>query len=66
MQPTLGYDIENLQTRDNLYDYEKDFVKIWQGAGLEVFTQGLGKVPKDHRNKNFTNDLWENCYFKST
>lgn len=44
-------DIENLQINDNLYDYEKDFVDIWQSTGLRVFEKSLGELPNDHRKK---------------
>ena len=44
-------EIENLETRDNFYDYEKDFVDIWRSAGLQVFEKSLGSVPTDHRKK---------------
>ena len=53
-------DIENLQINDNLYDYEKDFVDIWQSTGLRVFEKSLGELPNDHRKKKPWNDVWRN------
>ncbi len=45
-------EIENLKTRDNFYDHEKDFVDIWRRTGLAVFSKSIGSPPKDHRKKN--------------
>jgi hypothetical protein len=36
---------------DNMYDYEKGFVAIWQGFGRDVFEKNLGAVPRDKRKK---------------
>ena len=36
---------------DNFYDYEKEFVAIWQGIGRDVFEKNLGSVPRDKRKK---------------
>jgi hypothetical protein len=36
---------------DNFYDYEKEFVAIWQGMGRDVFEKNLGVVPRDKRKK---------------
>ena len=36
---------------DNFYDYEKEFVLIWQGIGRDVFEKNLGAVPRDKRKK---------------
>jgi hypothetical protein len=36
---------------DNFYDYEKEFVAIWQGFGRDVFEKNLGVVPRDKRKK---------------
>ena len=36
---------------DNMYDYEKEFVDIWQGFGRDVFEKNLGPVPRDTRKK---------------
>ena len=52
-------DIENLQERDNFYDYEKDFVDIWQNTGLQVFEKSLGELPGDHRKKKAWERPWD-------
>lgn len=36
---------------DNFYDYEKEFVSIWQGMGRDVFEKNLGSVSRDKRKK---------------
>jgi hypothetical protein len=36
---------------DNFYDYEKEFVTIWQGFGRDVFEKNLSAVPRDERKK---------------
>jgi hypothetical protein len=36
---------------DNFYDFEKEFVAIWQGMGRDVFEKNLGNVPGDKRKK---------------
>lgn len=36
---------------DNMYDYEKEFLGIWQGFGRDVFEKNLGPVPRDKRKK---------------
>jgi hypothetical protein len=36
---------------DNFYDYEKEFVSIWQGMGRDIFEKNLGVVPRDKRKK---------------
>ena len=36
---------------DNFYDFEKEFVAIWQGMGRDVFEKNLGDVPRDKRKK---------------
>ena len=36
---------------DNFYDYEKEFVSIWQDMGREVFEKNLGAVSRDKRKK---------------
>lgn len=36
---------------DNFYDYEKEFVAIWQGLGRDVFEKNLGAVSRDKRKK---------------
>ena len=36
---------------DNFYDYEKEFVAIWQGMGRDVFEKNLGAVSRNKRKK---------------
>jgi uncharacterized membrane protein len=36
---------------DNFYDYEKEFVNIWQDLGREVMENNLGELIKDKRKK---------------
>ena len=36
---------------DNMYDYEKEFLGIWQGFVRDVFEKNLGPVPRDKRKK---------------
>jgi len=46
--------LQALNKLDNFYDYEKEFVGIWQGLGREVLERNIGHVPNDRRKKNFT------------
>lgn len=43
--------INNLNEKDNFFDYEKDFVTIWRMMGQEVLTANLGDIPNDKRKK---------------
>jgi hypothetical protein len=36
---------------DNFYDYEKEFVGIWQELGREVLEKNLGELVRDKRKK---------------
>ncbi len=36
---------------DSFYDYEKEFVSIWQGLGKEVLEKNIGSVSHDKRKK---------------
>lgn len=36
---------------DNFYDFEKEFVSIWQSMGRDVFEKNIGEVPRDKRKK---------------
>ena len=38
--------LESLKTKENLYDYEKAFDKIWVDLGKSVLESSLGKKPK--------------------
>lgn len=57
---TVGryYDsMKALNKLDNFYDYEKQFVAITQEMNREILEKNLGAIPKDHRKKNFRNDV---------
>lgn len=43
--------LEKLKTKDNFYDYEKEFDRIWVDLGKEVLQESLGKTAKDRRKK---------------
>ena len=44
-------ELQALNKIDNFYDYEKEFVGIWQGLGREVLEKNLGEPVKDKRKK---------------
>ena len=44
-------EIDELSSRNNLYDLEKDFSEIWQSLGRKVLEERIGEVPKNHRKK---------------
>lgn len=44
-------ELRALNKLDNFYDYEKEFVSIWQGLGREVLQKNLGAIPLDKRKK---------------
>lgn len=44
-------EIEELSSRTNLYDLEKDFSEIWQTLGRSVLEQRVGEVPSNMRKK---------------
>lgn len=44
-------EIDELSSRTNLYDLEKDFSEIWQSLGRTVLEERVGEVPKNHRKK---------------
>ena len=44
-------ELQALNKIDNFYDYEKEFVGIWQGLGREVLEKNLGELVKDKRKK---------------
>jgi len=43
--------LQALNKIDNFYDYEKEFVSIWQDLGREVLENNLGELVKDKRKK---------------
>lgn len=44
-------ELQALNKLDNFYDYEKEFVNIWQGLGRQVLEKNLGELPGDKRKK---------------
>lgn len=51
-------ELQKLNKLDNFYDYEKEFVHIWQDLGKSVLENNIGSVPNDRRKKK-TSQLWE-------
>ena len=49
-------ELQALNKIDNFYDYEKEFVGIWQELGREVLEKNLGELVKDKRKKK-THDI---------
>lgn len=49
---SVRYDeLQKLNKLDNFYDYEKEFVHIWQDLGKSVLENNIGSVPNDRRKK---------------
>jgi len=48
-------EIQKLNEGDNFYNYEKEFVGIWQELGRQVFEKNLSEVGRDRRKKKDTN-----------
>lgn len=46
--------LRSLNQVGNFYDYEKQFVKLWQELGRDVLEKNIGVVPMDRRKKNLT------------
>ena len=44
-------ELQALNKLGNFYDYEKEFVAIWQDFGRTVLEKNLGSVPRDKRKK---------------
>ncbi|MGH2644406.1 MAG: hypothetical protein ACRDE2_10690 [Chitinophagaceae bacterium] len=44
-------ELQALNKIEGFYDYEKEFVHIWQGLGCQVMEKNLGKLPGDKRKK---------------
>lgn len=48
----LRYDkLQALNKLTDFYDYEVEFVRIWQELGREVLEKNIGTLPKDKRKK---------------
>ena len=43
--------LQKLNKLNNFYDYEKQFVHLWQELGRTVLEQNLGAVPTNRRKK---------------
>lgn len=43
--------LQDLNKLNNFYDYEKQFVHIWQELGRTVLENNLGAVPTNRRKK---------------
>lgn len=43
--------LQQLNKLNNFYDYEKQFVHIWQDLGRSVLENNLGSVPTNRRKK---------------
>ena len=44
-------ELQKLNQLNNFYDYEVEFVKIWNTLGREVLEKNLGTLSKDKRKK---------------
>lgn len=44
-------ELQKLNKLTDFYDYETEFLKIWQGLGREVFEKNIGDLSKDKRKK---------------
>lgn len=44
-------ELQKLNQLNNFYDYEVEFVKIWNGLGREVLEKNIGTLSKDKRKK---------------
>lgn len=43
--------LQDLNRLNSFYDYEKQFIHIWQGLGKAVIEKNLGSVPTNRRKK---------------
>lgn len=44
-------EMKNLHNHDSLYEFEKEFVQMYETFGKEVFEEVLSKKEKDRRKK---------------
>ena len=44
--------LQALNDGRDFYDYEKDFITIWEDLGREVFEKNITTVSQDRRKKN--------------
>ena len=48
----LRYDeLQSLNKLTDFYDYETEFIRIWQGLGREVLEKNIGTPSNDKRKK---------------
>lgn len=47
--------IISLESKDNFYDYEKEFESIIVCMGQEMLEKSLGSLPNDKRKKKYKN-----------
>lgn len=52
--------IHKLNEGTDFYNYEKEFVLLWQELGRQVIEKNLSKVGNDRRKKKDTNKLRDN------
>ena len=43
--------IKALETKDNFYDFEKEFDRLWVEYGRDVMQKAIGDAPADRRKK---------------
>ena len=43
--------LQSLNDGRDFYDYEKEFIKIWEDLGREVFEKNINTVSADRRKK---------------
>jgi hypothetical protein len=46
--------LQALNDGRDFYDYEKEFIKIWEDLGREVFEKNINTVSEDRRKKKLT------------
>jgi hypothetical protein len=44
-------ELHSLNDGRDFYDYEKEFIKIWEDLGREVFEKNINTVNQDRRKK---------------
>lgn len=49
--------ISSLSEINNFYDYEKEFVSLWQNLGKEILEKSISEVSNDRRKKKLSPNL---------
>jgi hypothetical protein len=44
-------ELQSLNDGRSFYDYEKEFIRIWEDMGREVFEKNINTVSQDRRKK---------------